>query len=184
MAKPVKKTGSLSRARLTISPVSPVVARAKRKSASGSYTLIFRRASLVTFKSGRRAYVLVKSVHNKTPCPPATPGELPRTALTGPISPPLSGAGVAPSQPVGRRPFVGYDRERAAYSQRKPELLKTAEGKYIVLVGDDMVGPVNSYGEALREGYRRFGGGPLYIKQVLVDEPVAEVSRDVTPCRL
>jgi hypothetical protein len=30
-------------------------------------------------------------------------------------------------------------------------------------------------------GYERFGLGPLYIKQVLAEEPVAEVTRFIAP---
>ncbi len=80
------------------------------------------------------------------------------------------------------RPFTGFDRERAAYERLKPELLARAEGKYVVLVGEEIEGPVDSFGDALRAGYRRFGHGPLYIKQVQTVEPVVEVSRDIVPC--
>jgi hypothetical protein len=82
-----------------------------------------------------------------------------------------------------RRPYVGFDREEAAYIRKKPELLKTSEGKYVVLVAEELVGPVDTYGDALRAGYRRFGKGPLFVKRVLAEEPVAEISRDITPCR-
>jgi hypothetical protein len=61
----------------------------------------------------------------------------------------------------------------------KPELLTRAEGKFVVLVGDDLRGPVETFGDALRVGYREFGLGPLYVKQILADEPVAETSRDL-----
>jgi len=88
----------------------------------------------------------------------------------------------APTQ--ARRPFAGFEREAATYAKLKTELLPTAEGKFVAIVGDEMVGPGDTYGDALREGYRRFGPGPLYVKQVLAEEPVAEVPRDIIPCRL
>jgi hypothetical protein len=66
---------------------------------------------------------------------------------------------------------VGFDRERATYERHKPELLRTAEGKWVVIVGDELVGPLESDEEAERAGYRRFGLGPQYIKQVLAQEP-------------
>ena len=78
-----------------------------------------------------------------------------------------------------RRPFVGYDRELEAYRQRKPGLLAHAEGRYVVLVGDEMIGPYRSHSEAEEAGYSRFGLGPLLIKQVLTEEPVIEVTRFV-----
>jgi hypothetical protein len=85
--------------------------------------------------------------------------------------------------PPGQRPFTGFDRERAEYERRKPNLLKTMPGEFVVLVGEELAGPVATYEAAIREGYRRFGRGPLYVKQVLEVDPVAEVTRAVAPCR-
>jgi hypothetical protein len=82
-----------------------------------------------------------------------------------------------------RRPFTGYDRERQTFERLKAELLERAEGKYVVIVGDDVEGPLETFEDAMRAGYRRFGLGALYVKQVLAEEPVAEVSRGITPCR-
>jgi hypothetical protein len=82
-----------------------------------------------------------------------------------------------------RRPYLGFDRERATWERLKPELLRTAEGKFVVIVGDEIVGPLETDEDAERAGYARFGLGPLYIKQVLAEEPVATVTRGVVPCR-
>jgi len=79
--------------------------------------------------------------------------------------------------PGSRRPFVGFDRERATYERLKPALLAKAEGKYVVIVGDEVVGPLESHADAELAGYTQFGIGPLYIKQVLAEEPVVKVSR-------
>lgn len=48
-----------------------------------------------------------------------------------------------------------------------------------MLVSDEMIGPFASHSEAEAAGYARFGLGPLYIKQVLAEEPVIEVARFV-----
>jgi uncharacterized protein (DUF433 family) len=82
-----------------------------------------------------------------------------------------------------RRSFRGYDRERETYERLKHELLTRAEGKYVVLVADAVEGPFESFPEARRAGYARFGPGPLYVKQVLAVEPVVEAPRIVVPCR-
>ena len=79
--------------------------------------------------------------------------------------------------PSQRRPFAGFDRERATYHRLKPDLLVSDEGKYVVIVGDEVVGPLGSHEEAERAGYTRFGLGPLYVKQVVAEEPVVEVTR-------
>ena len=82
-----------------------------------------------------------------------------------------------PGPPI--RPFTGYDRERATYARLKPGLLAAAPGQFVVIVGDECEGPVATFGEAERAGYRRFGLGPLYIKEVLAKDRVYEISRDV-----
>jgi uncharacterized protein (DUF433 family) len=96
---------------------------------------------------------------------------------------PLTGVAASPVPPAVVRSYLGFDREETAYARLKPELLRSAEGKYVVLVGEELVGPVDTYGDALRAGYRRFGKGPLFVKRVLAEEPVDEVSRDITLCR-
>jgi hypothetical protein len=81
------------------------------------------------------------------------------------------------------RPFTGFDRERATFARLKPDLLATIPGQFVVIVGDEFEGPLSTFGEAERAGYRRFGLGPLYIKQVLAEEPVGEISRNIDTCR-
>ena len=90
---------------------------------------------------------------------------------------------IQPSSARPRRPFTGYDRERSTYEHYREELLRRCEGKFVVIVGDEIEGPVENLGEALRAGFRRFGLGPLYVKQILEKEPVVEVSRGIIPCR-
>jgi hypothetical protein len=76
--------------------------------------------------------------------------------------------------PPTPRPHAGYDAERAAYARLKSGLLETAPGRFVVLVGDEMVGPCADFRAAYIAGRRRFGPGPLYIKQVLAEEPAFE----------
>lgn len=82
-----------------------------------------------------------------------------------------------PSKPV--RSYGGFDRESATYGRLKPELLTKHEGKFVVVVGEELIGPFDSFQDARWEGYERFGYGPLYIKQVLAVEPVIQTSRDI-----
>jgi hypothetical protein len=92
----------------------------------------------------------------------------------------------APAQPVAdslpstdrnRRIFAGFERERATYNRLRSELLVGGEGKFVVIVGDDILGPMGTHEEAERAGYKRFGLGPLYVRQILAKEPVIEVTR-------
>ena len=87
----------------------------------------------------------------------------------------------APTQAC--RPFVGFDVEAATYARLEPDWLARSPGKFVAIVGNQVEGPVDSFSEALRAGYRRFGLGPLFVKQILAADPVAEVTRDIVPCR-
>ncbi len=54
----------------------------------------------------------------------------------------------------------------------------------MVIQGEDVEGPLDTYGAALRAGYRRFGlDRPFLVQQVLAVEPVAVLSRDLVPCQ-
>jgi hypothetical protein len=115
--------------------------------------------------------------------PPAAPVHLPWPAYARIASLALRAEDLAPVEaPSGERPFVGYDRERAAYARLRSELLDRAEGRYVVLVGDEVEGPVDTLEEALRAGWRRFGLGPLYVQQIGAEEPAAEAVGDPS-CR-
>ena len=87
----------------------------------------------------------------------------------------------APTQAC--RPFVGFDVEAATYARLEPDWLARSPRKFVAIVGNQVEGPVDSFSEALRAGYRRFGLGPLFVKQILAADPVAEVTRDIVPCR-
>jgi hypothetical protein len=112
----------------------------------------------------------------KTPRKPPTPE--PTTAPEMTTQPSIDTGPVRTPSP--RRPFVGFDRERITYERLKPELLTRAECKYVVLVGDEIAGPLDSHEDAEKVGYLRFGLGPLYIRQVLAEESVSEVTRYYT----
>jgi hypothetical protein len=79
--------------------------------------------------------------------------------------------------PRQRRAFTGFDRERATYERLKADLLVSDLGKYVVIVGEDVLRPLESHEEAERAGYKRFGLGPLYVRQVVAEEPVFEAPR-------
>jgi hypothetical protein len=95
----------------------------------------------------------------------------------------LVGAGEAAGLGTPTRPHSGYATERAAYGRRKSDLLRDAPGGFVAFVGEQMVGPFGDFRSVLKAGLRRFGPGPLYIKQVLDEEPVAESGAAANPCR-
>ena len=89
----------------------------------------------------------------------------------------------SPPATTARREFVGFDREQATYDAAHAGLLSRSEGQYVVVVRDEIAGPVATFHEAMKLGYARFGPGPLLIKQILAWEPASETTRDIDPCR-
>src|SRR5947209_160237 len=82
-----------------------------------------------------------------------------------------AGATRSPVMPRPPRPFTGYDRERVTFERRKADLLARCAGLFVVVVGEEVEGPVETFTDAVEAGYRRFGPGPLYVRQVLAEEP-------------
>jgi hypothetical protein len=116
----------------------------------------------------------------KTSKPKAPGGK--KSVSTGPGPTEMRNAAPAPA-PGQVPPFAGFNRERETYARLKADLMERAEGLYVVIQGEDLEGPVETYGDALRAGYRRFGlDQPFLVQQILAVEPVAAVSRDVVPC--
>jgi len=114
-----------------------------------------------------------------------TPGpiHIPAPAVAAIAARALRAEDLTPAEtPPGQRPFVGFERERGAYARLKPELLARAAGRYVVLVGEEIEGPVDTFEDALRAGWRRFGLGPLYVQQVLADDRAPAAAGDPS-CR-
>ena len=81
------------------------------------------------------------------------------------------------------RPQSAYETERAAYQSRKAELLRAAPGKFVVLKGQELEGPFHDFRSALKAGRRKFGYGPVYVKQILAEEPAAHSGVVAESCR-
>ncbi len=68
--------------------------------------------------------------------------------------------------------LVPFDEELATYEQHKNLLLANAEGQYVVVSGNSLIGPYASHTAAYSEGIRTFGDVPILLKQVQRDEAV------------
>lgn len=118
----------------------------------------------------RMARVKVESIHRARAkrrddsCP-----EVPQAL---PVSTPDAGPATART-PVPWSPDL-YEVERATYARRKPDLLREAPGKFVVFVGETMIGPFDDRPSALKAAYRTFGVRSIYVRQVLAEEPRAE----------
>jgi len=77
---------------------------------------------------------------------------------------------------------MALEREFETYKTKLPELTAN-EGKFVLIHGDDLVSVLDSYADAIKEGYAKFGLSPFLVKQIQAVERVQFVSRFVDPCR-
>lgn len=64
------------------------------------------------------------------------------------------------------------EKEIATYEKLKPELLKTHEGKFVLIHADEFCGAYDTTENAYAEGVKRFGQEPFLIKKVSPQEEV------------
>ena len=70
---------------------------------------------------------------------------------------------------------VVLEKELAKYEAMKPALLGSAAGKYVLIHHDDVAGVFESFTDAVREGYQKFGNVPFLVKQVAATEIPANI---------
>ncbi|HEV7221712.1 MAG TPA: hypothetical protein VGN42_03370 [Pirellulales bacterium] len=73
-------------------------------------------------------------------------------------------------------------KELETYEKHKDELIEKAEGKFVLVHGDQVAGTWGTYDDALKAGYEKFGLSPFLVKQVQRIERVQFVTRTIAPC--
>ncbi len=76
---------------------------------------------------------------------------------------------------------MALEQELETYKNKLPELVAN-EGKFVLIHGDDVVNMYDSYEDAIKEGYSRFGLKPFLVKQIESTEQVHFISRFIAPC--
>lgn len=59
------------------------------------------------------------------------------------------------------------DVELKTYEQNRDQLLGTAEGKFVLIRDNQVVGIFDSKMDAIAVGYQQFGNVPFLVKQIL-----------------
>ena len=59
------------------------------------------------------------------------------------------------------------DTEVETYERHREELLGHAEGKFVLVRDDKVVGVFDSKMDAIAQGYQRFGNVPFLVKQIV-----------------
>jgi hypothetical protein len=74
--------------------------------------------------------------------------------------------------------MAALDTELETYKTLLPRLL-VEQGKFALIKGKDLIGTFESYADALKVGYDRFGMDHFLVKKISPDEQVAYFSRDL-----
>lgn len=69
------------------------------------------------------------------------------------------------------------EQELKTYEDRLAEL-SASDGKFVLIQGDDVDGIYDTYEDALKVGYGKFGLKPFLIKQIAQTERILSFTRD------
>ena len=75
---------------------------------------------------------------------------------------------------------MALEREKATYWSKLPEFVRSAEGRYVVIHGEEVAGFEDTYEKALDLGYDRYGLNGFLVHKVASVEPVHYFSRDLS----
>lgn len=59
------------------------------------------------------------------------------------------------------------DSELKTYEQNRDHLLGTAEGKFVLIRNNQVIGVYDSKMDAIAAGYQQFGNVPFLVKQIV-----------------
>jgi hypothetical protein len=74
------------------------------------------------------------------------------------------------------------ETELQAFDAALPELLMHHLDRFALFKGTELVGIFDSYEDAMRDGYTRFGLEPFFVGPVAPPRTVAMFARDRLPC--
>ncbi|MCW5621003.1 MAG: hypothetical protein KIS79_07860 [Burkholderiales bacterium] len=72
--------------------------------------------------------------------------------------------------------------ELKTYQSLLPTLIGKDDGKFALIKGEELVGVYDSYPDALKIGYEKFGVEPFLVKKISAAEQVGYFTRDIQPC--
>jgi len=78
---------------------------------------------------------------------------------------------------------MALERELATYERNRERLLSNAEGRFALIMGDEVKGTFSSYEDALQEGYKQGGlDKPFLVKAIARIESGAHFTRPLAVC--
>jgi hypothetical protein len=74
------------------------------------------------------------------------------------------------------------ETELKTYEAKLPELIPHA-GKFVVIKNSEVLGIFDTYQDALKAAYEKFGLEPFFVRQIAAVSQVSYFSRDIPACR-
>lgn len=75
---------------------------------------------------------------------------------------------------------LSLEKELETFNRHKADLLKDA-GKFALVQGDNLSGIYDTYADAIREGYKKFGLNAFLVKQIQQFDQVSFITRTIAP---
>ncbi len=72
--------------------------------------------------------------------------------------------------------------ELETYENHKDRLVSESQGKYVVIQGSDIAGVWDTYEDALKAAYGKFGLTPFLVKRVEGLDRIHYFTRDIAEC--
>jgi hypothetical protein len=76
---------------------------------------------------------------------------------------------------------MALEKEQATYTKELPNLLSSS-GKFVLIQEDKVAGIYDTYDDALKVGYEKFGLRPFLVKKILAVEQALCFTRDLPVC--
>lgn len=77
---------------------------------------------------------------------------------------------------------MALEKEMETYTRELPVLAASFQGKFVVIHKSDVAGVFDTYADALKEGYEKFGLDSFLVKQINALEKVHFFTRDIGLC--
>lgn len=77
---------------------------------------------------------------------------------------------------------MALEKEQQTYDRELPRLLASS-GKFVLIHEDVVAGTYDTYLDALKIGYDKYGLVPFMVKQISAVERPNQITRDIQICR-
>jgi hypothetical protein len=72
-------------------------------------------------------------------------------------------------------------KEISTYNRELSRLLGSDEGRFVLIIGDEVISTFDTYADAVKMGYAKAGVSPFLVKKVAQVDEVSNFSRALRP---